>query len=358
MARYPHPSRTPQARLAASLLTALALLALAAGASIAGAQADLPNKLFLPLVTQQAERRLLVQQPDGRIVSVDQFGHDVRELVPSADLPYRAAWSPDGSRIAYTIRDYSNISELFTLNVINADGSGRRRLSDPAVRVTDFSWAPDGTSLLFTSAGSSRIYRVNVDGSGLVVILDLGITAFDIHNVQFSPDGRTIAYQQSLNIYLMNPDGSGNRRLTTQTVVELDINWSPDSSRIAFRTQLPGREGLMLGIVRVADGTLITVEVEPVPFGNDVLVAWAPDGNRLALTVSRDSRPALAVLNNDGTGLAYLEYEAYSPAWSPDGSLIAFSNFNDVYVIRPDGSGLRKVIAGFRPKWQPMPAQR
>jgi Tol biopolymer transport system component len=377
MACNPHP-RTLRARLAAPLLALLTVLALTAGGSFAGAQADLPNKLFLPLVTQQAERRLLVQQPmpepgtGMRLVSVYESGQDVREIVPPSYPGYGyAIWSPDGSKIAYSGFDSVASDDRRILTVINADGSGKRRLSDPAVGVMNFCWAPDGTALFFTAelgSWTSQIYRVNVDGSGLEAMSD-PISDNMFFTAQFAPDCGTIAYARSslegYHIYLMNLDGSGIRRLTSGTDLETDIYWSPDSSRIAFAAKLTGSEHPpVLGIARVDDGSLIVVAVDHRPSVNiPPFVAWAPDGDRLAVTVDRRSGGAgsdivLAVVNSDGTGLTYLEQRAYMPAWSPDGDRIAFSDLMNVYVIRPDGGGVREVIAGWSPKWQPLPTDR
>ena len=92
--------------------------------------------------------------------------------------------------------------------------------------------------------------------------------------------------------------------------------------------------------------------------------AWSPDGTRLAFESARDGNMELYVVNGDGSGLTRLTNNTAfdgSPAWSPDGTRIAFTSGRDgqsaIYVMNPDGSGVVRVsneqANEFRPAWSP-----
>jgi TolB protein len=134
-------------------------------------------------------------------------------------------WSPDGRRIAF-------VSELFGgrgLQVMNADGSGRRTLLH-GVNGSHPTWSPDGRRIAFGSshlAEFSELYLVNADGSGLRRLAERGLAPV------WSPDGQTIAFVRDFvgrsvpEIYVMNADGSGQRRVTHGGSAPGAYTWSP-----------------------------------------------------------------------------------------------------------------------------------
>ena len=92
-------------------------------------------------------------------------GSDVRRVAPKATSG-EPAWSPDGRRIAFRIFDGRRFesagnSDLF---VVNADGSGLRRLTRGAANVRWFAWSPDGRTVAFLR--NREVYMVNADGTG------------------------------------------------------------------------------------------------------------------------------------------------------------------------------------------------
>lgn len=157
-----------------------------------------------------------------------------------------------------------------------------------------------------------------------------------------SPDGKTVAFTTHRDniraIYLMNPDGTNQRRLTQNGDAGL-CAWSPDGKRIAFSSNRNGRYCIYMmnadgtGVRRLTDGLS---EDYPV---------WSPDGRRIAYEGRVNSVWRIFVVNVDATGdrpITSEKWDSRWPEWSPDGKLIAYTSYEqgngDIYVMRPDGT--------------------
>ena len=141
------------------------------------------------------------------------------------NVPLAGAWSPDGQRIAFAVVPRSPRKPLAGtgLWVMNADGSGSRRVARNATG-SNPAWSPDGRRIAFRRfewfdgqfgqlgfAGPSDLFVVNADGSGL---RRLTRHAANVRWFAWSPDGRTIAFLGEREVYIVKADGSGERRLT------------------------------------------------------------------------------------------------------------------------------------------------
>jgi dipeptidyl aminopeptidase/acylaminoacyl peptidase len=125
----------------------------------------------------------------------------------------------------------------------------------------------------------------------------------------------------------MNADGSSQTRLTNSPGFDISPAWSPDGSRIAFRSSRDGNSEIY---VMNADGT-IPLRLTDNP-AVDSTPQWSPDGTKLAFTSNRDGNFEVYVMNADGTSETRLTdnlAEDVAPAWSPDGTQIAFSSDRD-----------------------------
>jgi Tol biopolymer transport system component len=277
------------------------------------------------------------------------------------------------------------------LYLMNADGTGLRRLTRNAAFGNDPVWSPDGRKLVFgkrpersgaacrpTGRCHEEIYVINADGTGLRRLTRNAV--FDGDPV-WSPDGRRIAFVrdrdwQTANIYVMNADGSGQRRhlgvpdifvmnadgsglrnLTNTTTTSFDFAWSPDGQRIAYLEGSPG--GAPLSVVN-ADGTGKRRLTGPVMVDLG-LPSWAPDGRKIAFT----GGSGLYTVHADGTGLRKL---AHGPAGTsvPTGRRILFLSkrddpahrASDLFVMNADGSGQRNLthtpgVSELGPSWAP-----
>jgi TolB protein len=144
-----------------------------------------------------------------------------------------------------------------------------------------------------------------------------------------SPDGKRIVFTSlkdgDLDIYVMNVDGTGVKRLTTTLGYDGGPWWSPDGSKIVYRSHHP------------ADSAEV-----------------AQYRTLLAAGLVRPSKVELFVMNADGSDqhqITHLGGANFGPSWTPDGRRVVFaSNYKnprsrnfDVFLVNPDGTGLEQI---------------
>lgn len=152
-------------------------------------------------------------------------------------------WSADGAKIAFTSERDGPFRQIY---VMNSDGSGPTNLSNvgtPSIGVysdEQAHWSPDGTKITFARGGGGIVGDVivmNADGTG-----KRNLTNHNANDapMAWSPDGSKILFASNRHhvnyeLYVMNAcDGSGVTRLTTNGSFEYPASWSPDGTKIAF----------------------------------------------------------------------------------------------------------------------------
>lgn len=135
-----------------------------------------------------------------------------------------------------------------------------------------------------------------------------------------SPDSKRILYVSNLgdrkptDVYVMNADGTGVTRLTTDNAAEGLPTWSPDGTKIAFVSNRDGNEEIY---VMNADGTEQTrLTRNP---ASDEFPDWSPDSTKIAFASGRDGNGEIYVMSADGTVPPDGSHEAKLTTSSPIG---------------------------------------
>jgi Tol biopolymer transport system component len=232
----------------------------------------------------------------------------------------------------------------------NADGTGLRRLTHHDGDVSP-SWSPDGSQILFARVsdcahgGCSQIWRVNADGGGLQLMLPgNGLEA----SPAWSPHGDRFAYVQDNNIWIADSSGRNPHKLTSGAAEDAEPAWSPDGRTIAF-SRKPGNANAELFVVSADGGT--PRKLTHTRSADEYHPSWSPNGRQLAFWI-RTFADSVAVMNADGSGRRIVARSALMPCWLPDGTKIVFMREVDsleeeqVWEVRPDGTGARRVVRG------------
>lgn len=231
--------------------------------------------------------------PPNRIWTVNPDGSALTPVSPTSLGVGSAAWSPDGTRIAFTGGEGGFLDPSEGIWVMNADGGNPHKVPGTATHDNHPSWAPDGHTIVFVrqlAAGTpGPLHVTDVDGSGPPT--ELPLSGF---HPTFSPNGRRIAFQavngSGFEVFVADADGSDPVNLTG-TAGGFEPDFSPNGQRIAFmsgRAHPGGDAGRARIWVMDADGANPTNFTNTAPNPNsasalqDYGPTWSPDGRQIA----------------------------------------------------------------------------
>jgi hypothetical protein len=250
-------------------------------------------------------------------------------------------------------------------DVLAATGRTPRR---PAWRIPE-RWFPVPLTLRLAIVPRAVLYLVIL--TLLVALLGAGgLVVGSLHRAVVLPPltgparNGLIAYDSGGDIWVMNPDGTGQAQLTSSADVDIWPTWSTDGTHIAYwswpsqaldDTSTRPLATQLDRLLASGDGSLVVMGAD----GSDphlvltgatldavnLYLSWSPDSRHLVASRLVGGSHTVTLLSADGTPPVDL-VPGETPAWSPDGSLIAYRSSSapsGVWVIRPDGKEARRV---------------
>ncbi len=232
------------------------------------------------------------------------------------------AWSPDGSKIAFTEKFVTPSRTTDTrVTVMNFDGTNPRVVT---VGSSNPAWSPDGTKLIVTKfiEGYGELFVVNLNGTNEINLTNSPRT-IELRPA-WSPDGKHIVYSSNGFLWMMNADG------TNPTVLTRDGNsadypaWSPDAARIVYQSGSCFASKSDIYLVNAANGETTplptTPPAHPYPYFCSSRPAWSPDGKHIIYTFGEERSAELYIVSADSTGFRRLtnnNVEDSQATWQP-----------------------------------------
>ena len=318
-------------------------------------------------------RAMLEARPVRRSVLAVATTLVVLACADSPTAPPSGLRGPDG--VILLERQQGN---QFDLWAVLPNDSAELRLTNNDVDDLDATWSPDGRKILFVSsrdsAGGLNVGRMDVwvmapDGSGQ---RRLFAGESSSSHPRWSPDGRHIVFAQYFQsppyfrLFVMNADGSGVAPLAGDGDDDQLPEWSPDGTRILLISASAGIS------VMNADGTGARAVSTSADCAGEIYSArWSPDGTRIVYSCATTGGESISVMNADGSKPTPITPPAVmgsyypsdlEPIWSPNGDLIAYSglrgsSFYQVHVVSAAGGSPSAVTSAtassFATDWGP-----
>jgi len=261
------------------------------------------------------------------IYVMDWDGANVDKITNHKSVALSPAWSPDGSKVAYTAfvqraKSKTRNADLFIYELT----SGKRWLASFRQGINsgaNFSTKGDELYLTISQSGSPDIYKMSVDGTLVSRITNGPRGAMNVEPA-ISPDAKKIAFSSDRSgnpmIYVMDADGTSPRRITFAGKYNATPSWSPDGKRLAFA----GWSDDHFDIFTVnADGTemlrITSAKKKNGKWSQNETPVFSPDGRQLMYTSNRTGAYQIYISNLDGSEERRItndDANYFSPKWS------------------------------------------
>lgn len=281
---------------------------------IASQQRDMAHAIADEIVETVTSERGIAQSrilyiaqsgPRRELAVMDCDGGRQRNLTNDGATVMAACWGANNTEVYFTsTRDYNpDLCGIFL------DGSELWYISRlPGLNLSP-SWNPRTQRIALTISrdGNSEIYTMNRDGSSpLRLTHDRGIDSSPC----WTPDGRQILFTSDRasgrpQLYVMDGDGRGQRRLTVRTGNNYNdgASVSPDGRRVAFSSRLDGQFDIFVMDISGADSSWQRLTNHP---GDDEDPFWTWDGQHLVFSSTRTGSKQIHIMNADGSNVHQL----------------------------------------------------
>src|SRR5688572_4107372 len=251
----------------------------------------------------------------NQLCMINADGTAYQQLTDVQAHNYYPVYSPLGGSVVYASNQNGGVFDLF---LFVFEGSRLIQLTEQIGNVVSPSFSPDGSKVLFAnqaSVGPTSLWTIDNTGENANLLYSGPNT---IVAADWSPAGDIIAFAMAVDqpdayeIFLMDEDGSNVRQLTRGLAgIGGSLDWSPDGKYLLIYAGPPGDKNIFRIDVEAQTATQLTNG------GNNAACSYSPDGQWIAFNSLR---------NNDQA---------------------------DIFIMRPDGSGMQQVTNSPEPDWQP-----
>ncbi|MCS6996480.1 MAG: Tol-Pal system beta propeller repeat protein TolB [Casimicrobiaceae bacterium] len=250
--------------------------------------------------------------PRYQLIVADSDGMNAVAVLESNEPIISPAWSPRGTHLAYVSFENRKPS----IYVQDLTTGQRRLLVNAPGNQSAPAFSPDGQRIVFASsqAGGTQLFVINVDGTGMRRLTTSGA----IDTAPFwGPDNRIYFMSDRAGtpqIYRMSPEGGASERLTFEGSYNANPRVAPDGKSMVFVRRDGGRD--VLAVLDFASRQVQNLSQGP----SDESPSFAPNGRMIVYASVHAGRGVLAAVSADGRikqRLATAGADVREPAWSP-----------------------------------------